>query len=113
MKEIFSSYCNTYPFNYLLRDKELLAMQVGHPTQVGKFKRVACVQRHQSTWILTRLWLWFCAQVCNSNMQQAEGIMQEMKSNMQEIEGNMQEMDGNMQEMDGNIQEMELNAGKQ
>ena len=29
MKEIFSSYSNTYPFNYLFGDKELLAMQVG------------------------------------------------------------------------------------
>ena len=29
MKEIFSSYSNTYPFNYLFGDKELLARQVG------------------------------------------------------------------------------------
>ena len=29
MKEIFSSYSNTYPFNYLFGDKQLLARQVG------------------------------------------------------------------------------------
>ena len=28
MKEIFSSYSYTYPFNYLFGDKELLARQV-------------------------------------------------------------------------------------
>ena len=32
MKEIFSSFSNTYPFNYLFGDKELLARQIGiHP----------------------------------------------------------------------------------
>ena len=29
IKEIFSSYSNTYPSNYLFGDKELLARQVG------------------------------------------------------------------------------------
>ena len=31
MKEIFSSYSNTDPFNYLFGDKELLARQVARP----------------------------------------------------------------------------------
>ena len=33
MKDIFSSYSNTYPFNYLFGDKEFLARQVGQDQQ--------------------------------------------------------------------------------